>query len=436
MNLTVEQVMEMAPDPASAAAGKKLVTVKLWSDLGCSPAAIWGKCQGSALYQVKIDLANMGTSCSCPSRKFPCKHALGLLMLAVESPAAVVSAEAPEWVEEWLQKRRSREDTQSAPQSDSPKSPADGKARLKRAEQRTTTVRAGLERLDLWMKDLVRTGLASVESKPASFWEEQSKRLVDAQAPGLASRIARLAEIPRSSPDWVARLLDELGRVKLLVRAFERSEELDPALLNDVRQILGWNVGQEELEQNGEPVQDSWIVAGQWVDDDERVRAQRSWVVGRETRRVGLVLQFAAGSMPFADPIVPGTEQRGTLVFYPGAARLRAKFSIREGLVAPLRERPPGHEAIPAFLNSVTDSLARQPWLNAFGAVLHDVTLVPEPDGWWARDRHAFALPLGGKDHWKTIAVTGGRPFDLTGEWDGRRLRMLSYFVDGEYGSG
>jgi uncharacterized Zn finger protein len=79
MNLTVEQVAEMAPDPAAAAAGKKLVALKLWSDLGRSPAAIWGKCQGSALYQVKIDLANMGTSCSCPSRKFPCKHALGLL---------------------------------------------------------------------------------------------------------------------------------------------------------------------------------------------------------------------------------------------------------------------------------------------------------------------------------------------------------------------
>jgi hypothetical protein len=436
MNLTVEQVTEMAPDAASAAAGKKLIALKFWSDLGCSPAAIWGKCQGSALYQVKVDLANMGTNCSCPSRKFPCKHALGLLMLRAQSPAAVASAEPPDWVDEWLQKRRTREEKQAAPKAESPKPPVDDKAREKRAEQRTTTVRAGLERLDLWMKDLVRTGLASVESKPASFWDEQSKRLVDAQAPGLASRVARLADIPRSSPDWVLRLSEEMGRVKLLLRAFERSEELEPALASDLRQIIGWNVSQEELDQNGEPVQDSWVVAGQWLDDDDRVRAQRTWVVGRETQRVGLVLQFAAGAMPFAEPIVPGTEQRGTMVFYPGAARLRAKFTNREGSVDPVRVRPPGATTIPAFLNTVTDLLTRQPWLSAFGAVLRDVTIVRDQDSWWVRDRDACALPLLGKDHWKTMAVTAGRPFDMTGEWDGRRLRVLSYFVDGQYGSG
>ena len=81
MNLTLEQVEQMAPDAAAAAAGKKLVAAKSWSELGCSPAALWGKCQGSAVYQVKVDLANLGYNCSCPSRKFPCKHVLGLLKI-------------------------------------------------------------------------------------------------------------------------------------------------------------------------------------------------------------------------------------------------------------------------------------------------------------------------------------------------------------------
>jgi hypothetical protein len=436
MSLTLEQVAEMAPDSAAAAAGKKLVALKFWSDLGGSSAALWGKCQGSALYQVKIDLANMGTSCSCPSRKFPCKHALGLLMLWAQSPDAIAPTEPPDWVDEWLQKRRSREEKQSAPKTDSPKPPADDKARQKRTEQRTGAVRAGLERFDLWMKDLVRTGLSSVESKPPSFWDEHAKRLVDAQAPGLASRVARLAEIPRSSPDWVARLLDELGRMKLLLHAFERSDELQPDLLADVRQIIGWNVSQDELDQQGERAEDTWVIAGQWIDDDDRLRAQRSWVLGRNAGRVGLILQFAPGAMPFAETIVPGTEQRGTLVFYPGSARLRAKFAVRDGAVEPLRMRPPGHDTIPPFMDAVTERLVRHPWLNAFGAALHDVTLIREQDTWWARDREGSALPLLGKDHWKTLAVTGGHPFDLTGEWDGRRLRLLSYFCDGVFGVG
>ena len=81
MQLTAEQIAEMAPDPASAAAGKKLAGLKHWQSVGKNTAALWGLCQGSAVYQVKVDLANMGYHCSCPSRMFPCKHVLGLLLL-------------------------------------------------------------------------------------------------------------------------------------------------------------------------------------------------------------------------------------------------------------------------------------------------------------------------------------------------------------------
>src|SRR5258708_4872950 len=116
MNLTLEQIEKMAPDAASAAAGKKLVGIKHWPELGRSAAAVWGKCQGSAVYQVKVDLANMGYNCTCPSRKFPCKHVLGLLMLTVQSAEAVADRSAPDWIEELLAKRRSPQAQQTAHQ--------------------------------------------------------------------------------------------------------------------------------------------------------------------------------------------------------------------------------------------------------------------------------------------------------------------------------
>jgi hypothetical protein len=288
-------------------------------------------------------------------------------------------------------------------------------------------------RLDLWLKDLVRSGLAGLESKPPSFWDEQAKRLVDAQAPGLASRISRLGAIPGSSRDWPGRLLSEIGRTKLLLQAWQRIEHLDPALQSDVRQLIGWNVGQEEIEKEGEQVADAWIVFGQWVDDDDRVRAQRSWVAGRETGRTALVLQFSAGGQSFADSIVAGSEQKGVLAFYPGASQQRAKLLQREGNVAAVESRIPGHASIDEFLDATSESRARQPWLNAFGGVLHDVTLVPGEEAWHVRDGAGTALPLWGRDHWKLLAVTGGHPFDLTGEWDGDRLRPLGLFVDNRF---
>jgi hypothetical protein len=433
MNLTLEQVVQMAPDSASAASGKKLVAVKHWPELGRSPEALWGKCQGSAVYQVKVDLANMGYNCSCPSRKFPCKHVLGLLMLTAQSPDALSEQPTPSWVDDWLAKRRAREETKEAKSAAPPSTPVDTKAREKRAEQRGANVSDGLSRLDLWLKDLVRTGLASVETKPDSFWQEQSKRLVDAQAPGLASRVARLSSIPRSSPDWVGRLLAELGRMKLLLHAHNRLETLESSLASDVRQIIGWNVTQAELDQTGEEVADAWVIVGQWIDEDDRIRSQRSWVVGRKTGRSALILQFSAGGHPFADSIVAGTEQTGTLVFYPGAVRLRANFGHREGTVASIQNRLPGCDSIESFLASMAAAVSQMPWLNAFGGVLRGVTIVRDGESWLVRDSAGHALPLRGANHWKALAISAGHPSDVAVEWDGHQLRNLGLFAGGQY---
>ena len=67
-----------------------------------------------------------------------------------------------------------------------------------------------------------------------------------------------------------------------------------------------WNMKAERLD-------DTWLVVGQWTSEQERLTVKRSWVVGRRTGRVALILQFAAGSQPFADPLVTGEEQPGTL---------------------------------------------------------------------------------------------------------------------------
>ena len=339
---------------------------------------------------------------------------------------------------DWLQKRRDREEkrTECKEKEDGPAPASDNqKARERRTEQRNKNVQDGLDRLDLWLKDLVRSGLADLAGKPASFWEEQAKRLVDAQAPGLAGRVARLALLPPSSADAVERLLGELGRIKLLLHAYGRIDQIEPALASEIRQILGWNVSQDALEREGQRVQDNWIVAGQWDDDGERIATRRSWIIGRRTGRIALVLLFSVGGQPYGESMVPGTEQEGTLLFYPGASLQRAKFVSRDGIPARLVDRPPGHETLDHFLSGVSESLAQQPWLSAFGGVLHDVTLARSRDAWWVCDKHAQALPVLGQDHWNALAVTGCRPADLAVEWDGYQLRLLGGLVAGRYWS-
>ena len=135
MNLTLEQIAELAPDPSAAAAGKSLSAAKHWPELGRSETALWGKCQGSTVYQVKVDLAEFAYNCTCPSRKFPCKHVLGVLMLAAQSPEHVKPGDPPpEWVAEWLEKRRAREEKVAAPAALKPV--PDAKAKQRRSDER------------------------------------------------------------------------------------------------------------------------------------------------------------------------------------------------------------------------------------------------------------------------------------------------------------
>jgi hypothetical protein len=148
---------------------------------------------------------------------------------------------------------------------------------------------------------------------------------------------------------------------------------------------------------------------------------------------MALMLQFAPGAQPFAEAILPGMEQRGTLLFHPGASRQRARFGVREGNVSAVTERVPGCDTIETFLEGVSEQLAGSPWLSAFGCALRDVTLAPGEEAWHVVDSAGSALPLHGRTHWTSLAITGGRRFDLAGEWDGRKLRPLGLFVDGGY---
>src|SRR5262245_2136062 len=123
MTYTTEQIIALAPDPSSAKSGRALATVSKWQNLGHDERALWGECQGSGSrpYQTVVDLDEPAYKCSCPSRKFPCKHSLGLFLLFASSATVFDSASSPAWVSEWLSKRdqqKQRKDTQAAKNAD------------------------------------------------------------------------------------------------------------------------------------------------------------------------------------------------------------------------------------------------------------------------------------------------------------------------------
>ena len=155
MNLTEDQIFSLAPDEASKKSGKDLANLSKWVTKGINDKALWGECQGSGSkpYQTQIDINNIAFKCSCPSRKFPCKHGLGLLLLYARNKNSFSDNNSPQWVTEWISKRaeKSRRRNQNRKRNLLMKLHKQNESRKARQQKVTD----GIEELRLWIKDIV-----------------------------------------------------------------------------------------------------------------------------------------------------------------------------------------------------------------------------------------------------------------------------------------
>ena len=220
--------------------------------------------------------------------------------------------------------------------------------------------------------------------------------------PAWPTRLQALADLPGTRPDWPEKLLAELGRMALALRAYEGLASLTPALQQTLLQYLGYPVREEEVLAHGDTQQDEWQILGQVAEDAERVRVQRTWVQGRHSGRRGLLLQFAVGNQAFAATWMPGTAFEAELAFWPGQG-LRAML---KGVAQPaaLPTALWQAESIPQLLLRAAQALAANPWHERLPAVLTAVTprtagraLVPGgPAGPGAAIASASALAVAG----------------------------------------
>jgi SWIM zinc finger len=440
MNYSPDQIIALAPDAASAKAGRSLATTSKWKNVGQSDRALWGECQGSGAkpYQTVIDINEPAFKCSCPSRKFPCKHALGLFLLVANQPAAAVTA-APAWAAEWLEKRdqQTQRRSEAAKKADEPPDEATlarrASQKAKRSLDREAKVTAGLKELELWLRDLLRHGLASAQTRSFDYWDQMAARMIDAQAPGVARRVRELSWLPQSGDGWTEQLLSQVSSLFLLLKAFERIESLPAATQADVRTAIGWTIKEDELPQEN-LVADEWLVLGQRTTGDESLRVRRTWLQGQRTSKGALVLDFAAAGQHLAMDLLPGTRTEAELIFYPSNYPIRAVLKRRANITQSLEEIR-GYSNSDELLTTYADVLALNPWVEAIAAPMHTVVPVRRGEQWFARDNNGRLVSLRSETigGWKLLALSGGHPITIFGEWNGRSILPISVWSEGRY---
>lgn len=454
LQLDLKTIEALAPDQASLSAASKLTKRSNWPRLETNEqlGLIWGECQGSGSnpYRVAFDTGDHGYKCTCPSRKFPCKHILGLMWIGATAPASFDRVDqTPEWVNDWLGRRRktgqqpaqsaasaegksideaSRPD-ESAPVEDAAAAERREAAQRKRAEDTRSAVSAALDELDQWIADQLRLGLAGFVDACSERCRRIAARLVDLKATALAGRIdelpARLMALRgQEKPDAAIR---ELGKLVLLAKAWRATP--DDA---ELKRLVSTSETREQVLGNPDAVQleSDWEVLGEKIETRrDGLVSHATWLLDLKSPapRFAVLLDFfPASAGRRSGAFAPGDRFKARLVFYPSRTPLRALVAERLGDAAP--------GAWPAFASNAGDPLAAyatfqdgSPWLSDYPVILPAGAIaLDEKDGaWWqaANDPHGIALPVEGSVNQTLLGLDLAATAAL---WNGARLELLA----------
>lgn len=433
MNLTEDQILSLAPDDGSKKSGRDLANPAKWVTKGTNEQALWGECKGSGSkpYQTTIDLLNIAFKCSCPSRKFPCKHGIALGLLYARNGKSFAAAEAPAWVMDWISKRVQKEEKKD----DKKDKGVDEVAQAKRQQAREQKVNDGIEELLTWIKDIVRNGIINMPDKGYAYWNGIAKRLIDAQAPGLAGMIKNLADISFFKEGWQSDFIDALLSIYLVAKAYQNKENLSPLVMQEVRNGIGFTQKTDDVKDL-EGIKDNWLVVGKQTTVDDTITVERNWLYGINTNQYALVLQFLVRGEGASLLLSPGVHLDAELVYFPSITPLRALVKQQTGAI------PTAPQQLFSSWKEVsekeTEICSKYPVLTERPFGIRGVTPVTLYNSWWLKDRESNMVPI--KESfagiWKLLALSGGEPLDMVvvgrerrfepiGVWDHKTYKAI-----------
>ena len=195
MTLTEEMIRLQAPNPAAAENGRKLSKKGSFSGLCRTEdgTLYWAECAGSGKtpYRVSIDWTAPEAPvcrCSCPSRQFPCKHALGLMFEQL-SGKDFQTAELPQDIADKRAKQAARAAKKEA--ADTPAKPK--KTNTAAQKKKLAKQLEGLDMAEKMVDDLLTAGLGTLAGSSAQTYDKLAKDLGSCYLTGPQTAFTRIA---------------------------------------------------------------------------------------------------------------------------------------------------------------------------------------------------------------------------------------------------
>ena len=296
-------------------------------------------------------------------------------------------------------------------------------------------MKSGLEELNTWLEDLMREGIASLESRGAERLFSISTRMVDAKLGSIGKRLRSLISI-LGQDNWHEHVMVTVGELYLLLNGLKKVEVLPEPYQAELLQLAGVNVKKEKLLEE-EGVWDIWEVVGQVMGTEEQLTFRRTWLLGENTGEIAGLLDFSFGNRGFEESWKVGEYFEGGLVFYPSVFPQRAILKAKEGIPseAPVLN---GFLSVEKFKTHLFEAVAKNPWVTNFPVYFEKAIPVFKNEKWYLSDESGAALPMEAKDlkGWEMLAISCGEPIRIFGEWRAGALIPLSWNRDKGFTNG
>lgn len=389
-----------------------LASPSKWVTRGINEQALWGECQGSGSkpYQTQVDLTSIAFKCSCPSRKFPCKHGLGLMLLHARQSDLFTDSNMPAWVNDWISKRSEKE----VKKVEAADKPVDEAAQTKRQEARTQKVSAGIQELLIWLKDIIRSGILSMPEKGDHYWDNMARRMIDAQASGLATMVRTLGETRFWEEGWQSDFMDALLRLYTVAESYQNLSFINEALQQDILRTIGFTSSLEELKTQ-EGINDTWLILGKETTAEGALTIAQNWLYGVQHNSYALILQFYTKGQPAEISLMPGTFLKAELVYFPSALPYRAVIKTDTGLTAVASVEQKGFADWQQLAFHETKVTGTLPFHEDMPSLIQQLSPVKLQQDWWLKDQkgHLCKISSEFKHIWKLLAWSGGAPLTM-----------------------
>ncbi|NME70476.1 SWIM zinc finger family protein [Flammeovirga aprica] len=442
MNITEEYIQSIAPTTTAFGAGKKLSIPAKWLSYGKSERGLWGELKGSGKkpYRTQIDTVDFAYKCSCPSRQFPCKHGIALMLLYVGLDGKVEEKDEPEWVKEWLDKRTVKKEKvtekEELTEEDITKK---NNNKLKTEAKRFAEVQSGVEELELWLKDMVRIGFLELPNQRKKI-DALSKRMIDAKANRLSNWVRSYAELNFNNEQvWREEAMRTTAKLFLLIKTFNNYNQLSPLWQQTIKTLVGWNQSTKELinDPEAESLEDHWLVVGQETTERDGITTQKSWLLGLQTNRNALILSFKTNYSNFDHSLSTGMLFEGTLKFFPSITPLRAVVSKQNFNLKELKVLPDFMDNMNEIYQLRAETLKKNPWELEQLVCLKSVQLVLQEKGNLICDTFQNYIPIEDDCPEDVLlnwyALEGSSPAHIVGLFRNGKLLPLGLFNQQKY---